>query len=152
GGFLQQSPGANHPNDLDEWRKKEERGGLRAYPNAPPGTPNPPGGLYQYGGGSQTSFAGPSLGRPFASFGARVEKQRRGIDRAARRVLDSRYQLDCRTEKGATMSRGKALPVGPTGRLPAGAKSWEQYAASPPDQIRRAGSFPWKPLDHPLHS
>src|SRR5262249_8315156 len=50
------------------------------------------------------------------------------------------------------MSRGKPLPVGPTGRLPAGVRSWEEYAALDPDAIRARGGFPWAPLDHPLQS
>lgn len=27
-GFLEQSRGANHPKDIDEWRTHEQRGGL----------------------------------------------------------------------------------------------------------------------------
>jgi len=30
--YLQQSPGANTPRDIDEWRKGESRGGLVPYP------------------------------------------------------------------------------------------------------------------------
>ena len=62
--FLRQSRGANHPKDIDEWRKGEKRNGLKPYPNAPPGTPNPAGGLSQFGGGSPSSFSGPDLGMP----------------------------------------------------------------------------------------
>ena len=128
-GFLQQSRGSGHPSDIDEWRKGEDRGGLKPYPAAPPGVPNPPGGLFQFGGSATSSFAGPDLGMPFAEWRAKMEKQWPGVDRAARAVLDSRYRLDCITDKQATMSRGKPLPVGPTGRLPKGVDSWEKYAA-----------------------
>jgi hypothetical protein len=48
--FLKQSRGVNHPRDIDEWRKKENRNGLKPYPAAPAGTPNPDGGLPQFGG------------------------------------------------------------------------------------------------------
>ena len=50
------------------------------------------------------------------------------------------------------MSRDKPQPLGPTGRLPKGVKSWEDYAAWSPDKIRDDDAFPCKPLDHPLHS
>ena len=151
-GFLQQSRGSGHPSDIDEWRKGEDRGGLKPYPAAPPGVPNPPGGLFQFGGSATSSFAGPDLGMPFAEWRAKMEKQRPGVDRAARAVLDSRYRLDCITDKQATMSRGKPLPVGPTGRLPKGVDSWEKYAAQSSEDIRTGDAFPWKPLDHPLQS
>ena len=35
--FLKQSRGVNHPTNIDEWRKKETRSGLKPYPNAPAG-------------------------------------------------------------------------------------------------------------------
>jgi cytochrome c peroxidase len=50
------------------------------------------------------------------------------------------------------MSGGKPQPVGPTAKLPPGTKSWEEYAALPPEQIRSDGRFPYTPLDHSLQS
>ncbi len=151
-GFLQQSRGYAHPADIDAWRKGEDRGSLKPYPPAPPGAPNPAGGLFQFGGSGATSFSGPDLGMPFSEWRARMEQQRPAVDKAARALLESRFRLDCATDKTATMSGGKPLPVGPTGRLPSGVGSWEQYAALSPDEIRAGDSFPWKPLDHPLQS
>lgn len=150
--FLLQSPGYGQPADIDVWRKDEPRGGLKAYPPAPPGTPNPPGGLPQFGGGSATSFGSPTLGMPFAEWQAAMTRQRPSVDAAARKILESRFRLDCATDKTATMSRGKPLAVGPTGRLPAAIASWEAYAKLAPEEIRRAGGFPYQPLDHPLQS
>jgi cytochrome c peroxidase len=150
--FLRQSRGYNNPRDLDEWRKGERHDGLKPYPNAPPGTPNPPGGLPQFGGSGATSFGGPDLSLPFAEFRSRMEKQRPSVDKAARAILEARFDLTCKAAKGVTMSRGKAQPIGPAARLPKGVKSWEDYAALSPDDIKHAGAFPWKPLDHPLHS
>jgi hypothetical protein len=150
--YLKQSRGKNHPADIDEWRRGEERGGLKAYPPAPPGTPNPPGGLFQFGGSGATSFSGPDLGMPFAEWKRKMEEQRPAVDKAAREVLASRFTLDCKTDDAAKMSGGKPLPVGPTAKLPAGVKTFEEYAALPPDEIRTSGTFPYKPLDHPLHS
>jgi cytochrome c peroxidase len=108
--------------------------------------------LWHYGGGSASSFSGPDLGEPFAKWKARMEKQRAQVDKQARGALESRFDLRCRSEKGVVMSRGKAQPIGPAARLPKGMKSWEDYAAQSPEQIRAADTFPWKPLDHPLHS
>ncbi len=151
-GFLLQSPGNNQPHDIDEWRKDEQRGSLKPYPAAPPGTTNPAGGLSQFGGSASSSFGSPDLGMPFVEWKKKMEAQRPAVDKAAHAVLESRFQLDCKTDKAATMSRGKPLAVGPTGRLPKGVTSWEQYAATTPDEIRTQDAFPWKPLDHPLQS
>jgi hypothetical protein len=150
--FLHQSRGQNHPNDIDEWRKGEDRGGLKPYPPAPPGTPNPKGGLGQFGGSGTTSFGSPDLGMPFAEWRRKMEHQRPAVDAAAREALEARFELACRTDPDARMSRGKPLAVGPTGRLPRGIASWEDYAALSPDDIRRRGGFPYGSLDHPLQS
>jgi cytochrome c peroxidase len=150
--FLKQSRGANHPRDIDEWRKGEKRGGLKPYPNAPAGTPNPEGGLPQFGGSGSTSFGGPDLGMPFSVFRDKMKQQRLAVDKAANALLDSRFDLTCRSQPGVTMSRSKSQPIGPTARLPKGVKSWEDYAALGAEAIKKGGAFPWKPLDHPLHS
>ena len=151
-GALHQSPGYANPPDLDVWRQQEQRDGLKPYPAAPPGVPNPPGGLFQFGGSGRSSFASPDLEIPFSEWNAKMTQQRPDVDRAARAALEARFRLDCTTDASATMSRGKPLAVGPTARLPAGFTSWEAYAALSPDEIRAGGAFPWKPLDHPLHS
>ena len=151
--FLKQSRGVNNPRDLDEWRKHENRGGLKPYPNAPAGAPNPAGGLPQFGGSGSTSFSGPDLGgESFSSFRNRMLKQKPAVDKAARAVLDSRFDLTCKSDPKITMSRSKPQPLGPTGKLPKGVKSWEEYASWSPDKIRDSDTFPYKPLDHPLHS
>ncbi len=150
--YLQQSPGANTPNDIDEWRKGENRSGLAPFPAAPPGTPNPPGGLYRFGGGGTTSFGSPDLGKPFAVFKELMEKQRPAVDKAARVRLESQFHLDCKLDPKTTMSRGKPLPVGPTGNLPKWINSWEEYAALPDAEIKAGNAFPYKPLEHPLQS
>lgn len=149
---LRQSRGANDPADVDAWRAQEDRGGLEPYPPAPPGTPNPPGGTYRFGGSYRTSFGSVDLGEPFVTFRDRMQKQRAQIDATARAVLDARYDLRCRTDAKVTMSRSKPQPLGPASRLPSGVASWEALAAQSPAAIRDADRFPWKPLDHPLHS
>lgn len=153
-GYLLQSPGANSPADLDAWRKGEQRGGLKPFPAAvPPGTPNPPDPLWEYGGSCSTSWALPDLPVPtFSEWLHKQTAQRPEVDRRAHAILQKRYDLTCRSEKGLTMSRGKPQPIGPTARLPKGFKSWEDFARQSSEAIRTAGSFPYVPLDHPLQS
>lgn len=150
--YLQQSPGVNEPQDLDAWRDGEDVAPLAPYPPAPPGTPNPPKPLYHYGGHQGTSYASPDLGMPFATWLAAMKAQRPSVDAAARKALETRFALDCRTREGVGMSRGKPQPIGPAARLPEGVASWEDYAALGAPEMRRRGDFPYTPLDHPLHS
>jgi cytochrome c peroxidase len=150
--FLKQSPGANNPKDINEWRKGERLDGLKPYPVVTPGTPNPPGGMMQFGGSVDSSFSGPDLNVPFAIFRDLMTTQKPMVDQAAREVLESRYRLNCVNLPGVTMSRNKPIPIGPTGRLPEGVQNWEEYAAMSPEKIRDQNKFPYKPLDHPLHS
>src|SRR5579862_1580872 len=96
--FLRQSRGAGHPEDIDAWRQGEQREGLKPYPPAPPGAPNPAGGLFQFGGGGRTSFAGPDLGMPFTEWQAKMQAQRAAVDAAARALLEARFTLDCKTD------------------------------------------------------
>jgi len=55
---------------------------------------------------------------------------------AQRKLLETRYVLAPRLDSAATMSRGKALPVGPTARLASG-MTWEELARLGPDEIKR---------------
>jgi cytochrome c peroxidase len=50
------------------------------------------------------------------------------------------------------MTRGKAIPVGPTAKLPAG-MTWERLAGTSSDEVRDRGLFPkgFLPLPHPKH-
>lgn len=151
-GYLQQSPGANAPADLDAFRKAETLpGGLKPYPKCVPGQPNPPEPLWRFGGSSPSSFTSESLGMPFAEWMAKMKAQRPSVDEAAKQRLGSHYDLSCRSEKGLTMSRGKPQPVGPTARLPKGL-TFEALAAQRPEAISKAGTFPYPPLEHPLQS
>src|SRR5262245_62563435 len=98
---LLQSPGYASPPDLDVWRQQEHRDGLKPYPPVAPGEPNPAGGLFQFGGGGQTSFATPDLGMPFSEWNAKMTAQRPEVDRAARAALEARFRLDCATDPSA---------------------------------------------------
>ncbi len=103
--YLEQSRGVGDPDDLDAWRKGEQRGGLKPYPEVAPGTPNPADGLHRYGGGSRNSFGMPVVDMPFADWMAKMSRQRPAVDRAARETLTRRFDLSCRTDPKATMSR-----------------------------------------------
>ncbi|MCC6536868.1 MAG: cytochrome C [Bryobacterales bacterium] len=125
----------------------------KPYPPAAPGTPNPTGGVSQFGGAGATSFARPDLGEPFPVWRDRMSRQRPAVDAAAQRILAARYRLTCVPHPdGATMSRGKPLAMGPAALLPQPFATWEDFARQDPAQIRAAASFPYPPLDHPLHS
>jgi cytochrome c peroxidase len=73
------------------------------------------------------------------------------VAEAQRKLLESRYNLTPKLDPEAKMSRGKPLPVGLTARLKDGV-SWEQLAQSSPDEIRKAGTFPYPSLPHPKHT
>ena len=136
---LRQSPGVNQPANLDEWRKAENRGGLPHYEDHPPGVLNPPGGVWRYGGSGRNSYGLPTIPVPFADWAAQLRRDRPAVDQAARAELESRYELNCNAP-------------GPIAKLPSSVQSWEQYASLRPDQVKAMGKFPYRPLDHPIHS
>lgn len=65
-----------------------------------------------------------------------------------RALLEERYNLEPRFHPEAKMSRGKPVPIGPTARLPAGV-TLADLAERSPEDIRKAGQFPYPPLPHP---
>jgi hypothetical protein len=65
-----------------------------------------------------------------------------------RRLLERRYNLSPRLDGSAKMSRGKALPVGPTAKLASGV-NWDALGRMSPDEIKRRGIFPYPALPHP---
>jgi cytochrome c peroxidase len=70
------------------------------------------------------------------------------IAAAQRKLLESRYDLAPRLDPTVKMSRGKPLAVGPTARL-AKDMSWDKLANMTPEDIRKAGVFPYPALPHP---
>ena len=92
--------------------------------------------------------------KPFTTFDEVMKKEsaaRPQVMALQRKLLESRYNLEPRTDPQAKMSRGKPLPVGPTARLREG-MTWEQLAGMGPDEIKKQGLFPYPPLPHPLHT
>ena len=69
---------------------------------------------------------------------------------AQKQLLEARYNLTPRLDPEVKMTRGKPVAVGPTARLAAGA-TWEDFAKATPEDIRKAGTFPYPSLPHPKH-
>jgi cytochrome c peroxidase len=69
-----------------------------------------------------------------------------------KKLLEERYDLAPKADPNAKMTRGKAVPVGPTARL-GGDMTWDKLAALSPDEVRDKGLFPkgYLPLPHPKH-
>jgi hypothetical protein len=65
-----------------------------------------------------------------------------------RKLLESRYNLTPRLDSEAKMFRGKPLAVGPTAKLAKGL-DWESLAKMAPQEIKKAGIFPYPSLPHP---
>jgi cytochrome c peroxidase len=68
-----------------------------------------------------------------------------------RRLLETRYTLQPRTDPSVKMSRGKPVPIGPTARLAKGL-DWDALSSLAPDEIKKRGAFPYPPLPHPKHA
>jgi cytochrome c peroxidase len=92
--------------------------------------------------------------QPKEAFEENMQKDKEakpGIMAAQQKLLESRYNLEPRLDREATMSRGKPLPVGPTARLADG-WSWDRLSKSPAADIRKADVFPYPSLPHPKHT
>lgn len=105
------------------------------------------GALHAQPGGPPSSYGPTNLDKSFQQIRAErmaVKAQRASAHQA---LLNARYDLAKRTTTDVTMSRGKAIPVGPTARLKG--ITWEQVGNMPPEQIREKGLFPYPPLVFP---
>ena len=69
-----------------------------------------------------------------------------------KRLLRDRYEMDCNSEKGLTMTKGKPQPIGPTIRLKDG-MTWEKLGQLEADEIRAKNLFPpgFHRLPHAKH-
>lgn len=124
--------------------------GQPAPKNPPAASPQPPA---PRGATSYDQIAPPLLGqKSFADVLAKDKADKAGVEARQRQLLESRYRLTSNPDATVKMTRGKAIQVGPTVKLPAGA-SWDSLAALTPEQIRERGLFPagFLPLPHPKH-
>jgi len=96
----------------------------------------------------------PNSKKPGQSFDAIMQddvKAKPQVTADQRKLLESRYDLEPRFDKTATMSRGKPLVVGPVARLPQEVK-WDEIGGLKPQDVRERGIFPYPALPHPKHS
>ncbi len=96
-----------------------------------------------------TSFT-PVIEEPFEVVRARDKAAKPEIMAKHQRLLESRYDLTRRVDPTVKMTRGKAIPVGPTAKLKGGV-TWEQLGRMTPDEIKSKDLFPYLPLPHPNH-
>jgi cytochrome c peroxidase len=99
-----------------------------------------------------TSYMPVDIKEPFASIMSRMVAAKSQIAATHNNLLAERYDLSDRPISGATMSRGKPLQGGVRAKLASGT-TWENLAATSPDEIRDRGLFPkgFYPLPHPNH-
>lgn len=95
----------------------------------------------------------PTVEEDLATVMARMKAAKPGIEKRQAELLRQRYDLADKPAPGVAMSRGKPVQEGVRVRLPAGT-SWEQLAATSPQEIRDKGLFPagFLPLPHPNHA
>jgi cytochrome c peroxidase len=102
---------------------------------------------------SYDQIAPPLLGqKTFAETMTKDKADKPAVMARQQALLEERYDLTPRVDKKVKMTRGKAIPVGPTARLPKGV-SWQALAAMSSTEIRDKGLFPkgFLPLPHPKH-
>jgi cytochrome c peroxidase len=58
-----------------------------------------------------------------------------------KQLLRDRYQMDCKTQSGVTMTKGKPQPVGPTVVLKEGL-TWDKLSEMEADEIKSKKAFP----------
>ncbi len=98
----------------------------------------------------ESSFS-PVVEEPFEVVMRRDKANRARVMAAARKLLEDRYDLTRRVDPNMKMTRGKAVPVGPTARLKRGV-TWEQLGNLSPEEVRERDLFPYLPLPHIVHA
>jgi cytochrome c peroxidase len=88
----------------------------------------------------------------YAAMLAKDKADKPAVMERQHKLLEERYDLARHVDERVKMSRGKAIPVGPTARLAEGV-TWEKLAKMSPDEVRDKGVFPrgYLPLPHPHH-
>jgi cytochrome c peroxidase len=88
----------------------------------------------------------------FQAMMAKDKADKEGIMARQQKLLEERYDLSARVDPKVTMSRGKAIPVGPATRLPQD-MTFEKLAELSPEEVRERDLFPkgFLPLPHPHH-
>ncbi len=73
-----------------------------------------------------------------------------GVMEDQRKLLESRYDLTPHPHGNLTMTRGKPILQGPTAKLKDA--TWEKLAEMKPEEVLKAGAFPYPSLPHPKQS
>lgn len=79
------------------------------------------------------------------------KKARPDVMAAHNKLLNERYVLEPKLDPEVKMTRGKAVPVGPTAKLKQGT-TWQKLGSMSPEEIREKGVFPYPALPHPKHA
>jgi cytochrome c peroxidase len=113
-----------------------------------------PQDLWVYGGAGRSSLASIEDVGTFDTFYKMCCENKAKVNAERAKYMARRYDFTGKVTREATMTRGKALPVGPVVRLPDGFSSWEELANLCPDDIRKRDLFPpgFRPLSHPLQT
>jgi cytochrome c peroxidase len=100
----------------------------------------------------ESSYAPVDIKESFESIMTRMKASKPDVMRRQKALLEERYDLSERVSKDVKMSRGKAIPVGPTAKLASGV-TWDSLARMSSDEIRTKALFPkgYLPLPHPNH-
>ena len=88
----------------------------------------------------------------FETVRKRMEQAKPAVQKKHADLLALRYDLSNRPAKDLTMSRGKAVQIGPRAKLHGG-MTWKTLAALSPEEIKAKGLFPkgFLALPHPNH-
>jgi cytochrome c peroxidase len=92
--------------------------------------------------------------KPFTTFKEVFDKETAAkgtVMATQQKLLAARYELAPKFDQNNTMSRGKAIPVGPTAKLKSGV-TWEMFQRLTPRDIKTRGLFPYPSLPHPLQT
>ncbi len=152
-GYLKQSPGVRadegDPGDYGLGDSHVSR--LKPYSQTKCGD-RTPFDIWHYAGRDGSSWSPPTLPMSWDAWVTKCRTEKPKLMAECRTYMDSRYNFHARPIPGATMSRGKAVMLGPVARLPQGFDSWEALGRLSPDEIKKRDLFPYLPLAHPLQS
>ena len=96
---------------------------------------------------ADTSYSPVSITESFEDTMKKDKKNKAALMKKHKKLLKQRFILSEKVDPKATMSGGKALPVGPTARLKKGIQ-WDSFNKMTPEQIKKKGIFPYPPLPH----
>lgn len=149
--LLQSPPAVSNRPESDYGLGDNYHSKLPAYPPGGPGVPTPLD-LFRYAGRGESSWGSPDLGMPFQEWLQNMREQKPKLMLEVKEYIASRFDFSGRTIENAPMSGGKPIMAGPVARLPAGVESFDALAEMSPEEIRKAGVFPYVPLSHPLQT